>query len=746
MMNRFLHHLLITLACLGAQLSAHADETLLPPEQAYRYTVETDPQALTLHWEVGAGYYLYKAKFDFSSLTPGIELGAPELPPGKRKVDEFFGEMEIYRGAFSVRIPWSSQGGDKRALTLQIKSQGCADLGICFPPQTWTRELTLPAAAGPSPASAPPDLLDLFGNDDERLGQDDILPPGEAFVLSAQMLGADLLQVRWNIAPNHYMYRQQFRFRAEPASVSLGEPQFPAGKFKEDEYFGRSEVYYRQVEVLLPIAADDSALDEFLLFTESQGCLEDGICYPPFAQEAPVALKAGVAAALPAVQPRTGKISEQARLATLIRDSHLAWVLLTFFGLGLLLAFTPCVLPMVPILSGIIAGQGDQVTTRRAFLLSLTYVLGMAFTYTAAGATAAVFGQQLQAIFQQTWIVIGFAGLFVALALSMFGLYEIQMPGAVQSRMSELSGRQQAGTYVGTAVMGILSALIVTACVAPPLVAALAVIGQAGEPARGGLALFAMSLGMGAPLLIVGASAGKLLPRAGAWMNAIKAAFGVMLIGVAVYMLERVLPHAVVMFLWGTLLVVTGVFMGAPKAFAGPESGWQRFWRALGLIVAAYGLLMLVGVAAGGKDTWRPLKGTALTGAAVEAEHGLPFTRIKTITELDAAVAAASAAGQPVMLDFYADWCVSCLEMEKYTFTDPAVQAALEGAVLLQADVTANDADDKALLQRFKIYGPPTIAFYDSGGRELDGFRVVGFVPAEEFAAHVREALDGATP
>ncbi len=717
---------------------ALAEEELLPPERAYRYTSEAQQDQLILRWQVEPGYYLYRAKFGFESLTAGVTLESAQLPPGKRKVDEFFGEMEIYRGAFEITIPWSGQPAEGANLSLQIKSQGCADLGICFPPQTWTTQISLPAD---SAGAAAPDLLDLFGTDNERLGQGDILPPEEAFVLSAQLVGEGLLQVRWNIAPNHYMYRKQFSFSAEPASVTLGEPQFPAGQFKEDEYFGRSEVYFGQLEILLPVAASDPALDEFLLLTESQGCLEDGICYPPFAQQAPVALSAVAGSALPA-SARPVKVSEQARLASLIRDSHLAWVLLTFFGLGLLLAFTPCVLPMIPILSGIIAGQGDQVTTRRAFLLSLTYVLGMAVTYTAAGAAAAVFGQQLQAIFQQTWIVIGFAGLFVLLALSMFGLYEIQMPGAVQTRMSELSGRQKAGTYVGTAVMGILSALVVTACVAPPLVAALAVIGQAGEPARGAAALFSMSLGMGAPLLIVGASAGKLLPRAGAWMNAVKAAFGVMLLGVAIYMLERVLPHAVTMFMWGVLLVVTGVFMGAPKAFGGPENGWQRFWRALGLVIAAYGLLMLVGVAAGGKDTWRPLSGTALTGTVAEAEHGLPFTRIKTIADLDAAVAEAADRGQPVMLDFYADWCVSCLEMEKYTFTDPEVQAALEGALLLQADVTANDAADKALLKRFKIYGPPTIAFYDASGEELAGYRVVGFVPADEFAAHVREALD----
>lgn len=726
-------------------LAAAAQEELLPPTEAYLYTAVADANKLTVSWNALPGYYMYRAKFGFASRSENIELGAAEMPPGKRKVDEFFGEMEIYRGRFEIVIPYTRLAAAADTLTLEIKSQGCADIGICFPPQTWVTDIALPPApqaATQSTGAAPASLVELFGTAAEKQRDDEILPPEQAFILSAEMVGGGLLRVRWSIAPGYYMYRDKFRFSATPPAVSLGDAQFPDGKFKEDEYFGRSEVYYRGVEILLPLANSDDGLQEFMLLTESQGCKEDGICYPPFAQQAPVLLNAanGVSALLPATA-RGSKISEQARLATLIKDSPLAWVLLTFFGLGLLLAFTPCVLPMIPILSGIIAGQGENVSTRRAFMLSLTYVLGMAITYTAAGATAALFGQQMQAIFQQPWIIISFAGLFVVLALSMFGLYELQMPGAIQTRMSDLSNRQKAGTYIGTAIMGVLSALIVTACVAPPLVAALAVIGQAGEPARGAAALFAMSLGMGAPLLIVGASAGKLLPKAGAWMNVVKAAFGVMLLGVAIWMLERVLPHAITMFMWGALLVVTGIFMGAARAMGAAQSGWRRFGRALGFIMTAYGLLMLVGVAAGGKDTWRPLRGTSLGGASIETGHGLQFNRIKTIADLDAALAEASANGKTVMLDFYADWCVSCLEMEKYTFTDPSVQAALGDTLLLQADVTANDAADKALLKRFGVYGPPTIVFYDRRGRELDGYRVAGFMPADEFTVHVGEAL-----
>ncbi len=433
-------------------------------------------------------------------------------------------------------------------------------------------------------------------------------------------------------------------------------------------------------------------------------------------------------------------VAEQDRLAGLIGSGNLLLVMATFFGFGLLLAFTPCVLPMIPILSGIIAGQGAQATTRRSFMLSLVYVLGMALTYTIAGAAFAAAGQQAQTFFQQPWIIALFSLLFVALALAMFGFYELQIPSGLQSRLNAVSGRQRSGTFTGAFVMGALSALVVTACVAPPLVAALAVIGQTGDVLRGALALFALSLGMGAPLLAVGAAGGKLLPKAGPWMDTVKALFGVMFLGVAVWMLERILPGPLTLALWALLAFVAGYYFGGfGRRADGPVSAGARVARGVGLFAMAWGAILLVGATAGSHDPLQPLKGVALWSgggtAAAPVEATLPFVRIGSVADLDRELAGAN--GRPVMVDFYADWCVSCKEMEKYTFSDAAVQAQLGGYLLLKADVTANNDADQALLRRFGIFGPPTTAFFGSHGRECRNFRLVGFVAAAEFSRHL---------
>jgi thiol:disulfide interchange protein DsbD len=434
-------------------------------------------------------------------------------------------------------------------------------------------------------------------------------------------------------------------------------------------------------------------------------------------------------------------VSEQDRLSSLVSGGSLLVVMASFFGFGLLLAFTPCVLPMIPILSGIIAGQGAAATPRRSFLLSLTYVLGMALTYTAAGAAFAAAGQQAQAFFQQPWIIISFAALFVVLALAMFGLFDLKIPAALETRLAAASGRQKSGTFVGTAIMGALSALVVTACVAPPMVAALAVIGQTGDVLRGSLALFAMGVGMGAPLLLVGVAGGRFLPHAGVWMTTVKALFGVLFLAVAVWMLERVLPGSLTLALWALLAIVAGYYFGGfGRAGVGSEAG-RMVAKGLGLAAIAWGVIMMIGAASGGHDPLQPLRGAALPGlggmAAASATEALPFRKVASIEDLDRELAAAQAAGKPAMLDFYADWCVSCKEMEKYTFSVPGVQADLAGFVLLKADVTANSEADQALFRRFGVYGPPTTAFFNADGRECRPFRLVGFVAADEFRSHL---------
>jgi thioredoxin:protein disulfide reductase len=442
--------------------------------------------------------------------------------------------------------------------------------------------------------------------------------------------------------------------------------------------------------------------------------------------------------------PSSGQpvVAEQDRLATALQGDNLAYALLTFFGAGLLLSLTPCVLPMIPILSGIIVGQGVNVTRGRSFSLAFTYVQGMALTYAAAGAVfVLLFKQAPQAFFQQPWIIALMVTLFVALAFAMFGAYTLQLPSAMQTRLSDVSNRQKSGTFIGTFIMGALSALVVTACVAPAIIAALSVISQSGQVVRGAAALYATGLGMGVPLLIVGASAGTLLPKAGPWMDTVKQLFGVLFLGVAIYLAQPLLPSAVSMFLWAALAIVAGFWIFSMKGRDGSPAFAPV--RAAGLLAISYGVLVLIGAASGSKDPLQPLDrlSAGVAGGSGAASHELSFVRIKTVEDLERAVAAAGAANKPVMLDFYADWCVSCKEMEKYTFTDPEVQAQLANVTLLQADVTANDEADQALLKRFGIFGPPTIAFFGADGIERKNFRLVGFSPAEKFRDHLAAAF-----
>jgi len=588
-----------------------------------------------------------------------------------------------------------------------------------------------------------------------QLGESEFLPPDQAFRVEVVAQGADMVRVDFLVTPGYYLYRHRFNFSLDSAagtpSATLGSPDIPQGDWKEDEFFGRQQVFHEGVSVSIPVSRAPGGAVELPIVVGLQGCAEKGLCYPPEKRRFKVSLPATDSAANTNALDRSvdrtssasggaqsrgtqGFVSEQDRLAELIRTGNLSLVLATFFGLGLLLAFTPCVLPMVPILSGIIAGQGSGVTTGRAFALSLSYVLGMAVMNTLAGVAAAAAGQQIQALFQQTWIIVLFSLIFVALALSMFGLFTIQMPASLQTRLSDVSNRQRAGTFGGVAVMGALSALIVSACVAPPLFAALAVIAQTGDMVRGGSALFVMSLGMGVPLLVIGTSAGRLLPKAGGWMDTVKKFFGVLMLAVAAWMLSRLVEDR-----WSLLLWAVPAAIGAGLLFSEVKTRSVTGWimRGLGAVLGLYALALIAGVFLGGRDPLAPIPQLA------KPQKTLEFTVIKTVDDLDRAIAAAAAGGRPAMLDFYADWCVSCKEMERYTFTDAAVQASLANAVLLKADVTANDEADQALLRRFEIFGPPTIAFWGSDGVERKNYRVVGFMKADEFARVAAEATSG---
>jgi len=731
-----------------------ADEDFLPVRSAYKVAVSAEPDQLVVRFDIAPGYYLYRDRLGFESATPGVTLGQASLPVGLDHEDEFFGKQIIYRDDAKVGVPVTFSGA-ARDFEVKVKLQGCADAGLCYPPQTWTVPVTWPKGvagtppvpvAGATPATSSGfNLRSLLGSGAKS--DADFLPADQAFVFSTASTSRDRVQLRWDIADDYYLYRDKVTVRTTATDVQLGSVSIPGGERKHDEYFGEQVVFHDQMLADVPVVAA-AGVAEVPLEVTYQGCADAGLCYPPIRKTVVVMLASTAVAAAADGTPQPMR-SEQDLLADKIRDGNLLAVLATFFGFGLLLAFTPCVLPMVPILSGIIvgAGGGKPVPRSRAFTLSLAYVLGMALTYTIAGAAFAAAGQQAQAFFQKPWMIALFAALFVWLALGMFGLFNLQVPGWLQERVSRLSDKQQQGTLIGTAIMGALSSLIVTACVAPPLVASLAVIGQSGDVFRGGAALFAMSLGMGAPLLLVGASAGELLPRAGAWMDTVKQVFGILMLGVAIWMLSRILPGPITLALWAALAFVTGYWLlmmgGRDK-----NRGATVVRRGFGALAAIYGVLMLVGALSGRSDPLQPLAGvfgtpagspgTAASGAAYAGAH---FKRIKSVADLDAAIAAANAAGKTLMLDFYADWCVSCKEMEKYTFSEPSVQAALANTVLLQADVTANDSADQALMQRFGILGPPSILFFGRDGAEKPDYRVVGFKPAEEFAPHVQQAF-----
>ncbi len=727
MPSRIASQLLLGLLLFWCAAHAVAEEDILKPEQAFRYSVATVGEFIEVRWDIEPEHYLYKERMSFKSLTDAIELGPPVMPKGKPYDDEFFGRMEIYRGKIIAKIPFTRQQAGSQALDLEIRSQGCADIGLCYPPQRWTTQVNL--------ADTPAKPLDsLFGGSKKVSSLAEPLPPEEAFRATAKQLDDFRLEISWSIEPGYYLYRDSLSVSAREGIARTGPISLPPGEEKWDEHFGDTRVFYEEVKTQVPLLRPTPQAGLLELELGYQGCKENSICYPPEIQTIALDLPAASSASLP-----PPPVNEQDRLSALILNGNMLWVMISFAGLGLLLAFTPCVLPMVPILSGIIAGEGKDVTTARAFALSLSYVLGMALTYTIAGATFAALGGQLQAILQKPWIIVGVAGLFVALALSMFGLYEIQMPAAIQTKLTQISGQQKGGRFFGTAIMGALSALVVTTCVAPPLVASLMVIAQSGDMVRGGLSLFAMSIGMGIPLLVIGTSAGKFLPKAGAWMDRVKGAFGFMMLGLAIWMLERILPPAVTMVLWAALVFMAAVFLGAFQALDSQAGTGTKLAKGFGLLAALYGAALLIGALSGAQNPLQPLRFVGIGQQTKQAS--LPFKPIKSVEDFQRELALAGAAGKPAMLDFYADWCVSCKEMEHYTFADERVQAALSGGVLLQADVTANDETDQALLEHFGIFGPPTIIFFDVQGKEKNAYRLVGYMPAEQFAAHADQAF-----
>jgi thiol:disulfide interchange protein DsbD len=790
--------------------SAAAEQDLLRPEQAFRLSARVGaPGELEVQYRIADGYYMYRDKFRFSADPEQVALAAPGFPEGTMHEDEYFGRVETFRGELRIRIPFEARQGVED-LQLHAISQGCADAGICYLPQTQTVRLRLAQAQDSSPARTGTEgggvlsrLRQLAGSEPEP----EFLPVDKAFAIRAALRDARTIAVDFEPAQGYYLYRDKIAFALSASGgLRLGRVELPPGEKKDDPNFGPSEVFHQPVQARIALSKPAVPGEPLGLEVRYQGCADAGLCYPPetksfdltlaAARDAgpPTGERAGAAAqeaalgAAPAVarrddgaklpgtaatgeraggaardpgMPDTGTaapalgsdsppaaVDDSTRTARLLSTGGFWAAIASFFGFGLLLATTPCVFPMIPILSGIIVGHGQRVTRGHALALSLAYVLGMALTYAVAGVAAGLAGTLLSNALQQPAVLAAFSALFVLLALSMFGLYELQLPAALQSRLSSAANRLPGGRFAGVFAMGVLSALIVGPCVAAPLAGALLYINQSRDALLGGSALFAMALGMGAPLLAVGASAGSLLPKAGVWMQTVKNFFGVVLIGLAIWIVSPVIPAAAHMLLWAALLIVSAIYLHAIDPLPHNASGLRKLWKGIGVIALLLGVALLVGVLSGSRDILQPLSGLRQAGAAAgqasapvrgEAPPTQPgFVRVRSVAELERLLA--KARGRPVMLDFYADWCTSCKEMERFTFTDPAVRSRMNKMVLLKVDLTRGTADDAELLRRFNLFGPPGTVFFDARGREL-GYRVIGFQTAERFAASLDLAL-----
>ena len=605
-----------------------------------------------------------------------------------------------------------------------------------------------------------------------NLGQtnpQELLPPDEAFKITVEVRDGNTLIAHLTPAKDYYLYRDKIAFEPQQAGATIAKVTLPPGKMKEDMTFGQTEVYYSPIQAIISLQRDDAEHEQPLTLSATyQGCNEPvGVCYAPINKVVELtlpAVKAAIGAVANAVSnsataansdaaaelfqtlPRTPSIETESYKIERMFETGDYWLILSgFFVIGLFLSLTPCVFPMFPILSGIIANRGQQVTKSRAFVLSLAYVLGMAITYAIAGVAAGLSGAMLSAALQNVWVLGTFALIFVLLSFSMFGFYELQLPGSLQSKLSDEAGHLKGGHLTSVFGMGALSALIVGPCVAAPLAGALLYISQTGDVVLGGSALFIMALGMGVPLLLLGTSAGALLPKAGAWMESIKRFFGVLLLGVAIWIISPVINEVTHMLLWAALLIISAIYLHAVDPLPERASGMRKFLKGIGVIALLFGVALLIGVLSGSRDVLQPLSklnlaATANTSEIAPASYAaLPFQRVKTVAELDERIRESE--GKHIMVKFHADWCVSCKEMDRFTLSDAKVQDRLKDVVLLQIDVTDGTPDDAALLKRFRLFGPPGILFIDRQGRDVPDIKVIGFLNKNDFLTVLNTVL-----
>ena len=743
-MNRIYKILLRGLLGISLLLPGYAlatdEEELLTPEQAFpAEIVAVDDKTISIRWHVADKYYLYRTKFRFMQEQQGIELGEPVFPPGKIKQDEFFGEIETYRGDVTVALPYSTSANAPSNFKLTTISQGCADLGVCYPPHKQSLQVQLPTAT----ASPIPDPLAVLSKLSQSFGlgsaaEDNFLEVEQAFQLEVSNKQGGQIKLDFTAAEGYYLYQNKIKIAiaGQPANPSLGEPVFPEGTLKHDEYFGDVSVYYEGAIINVPLINKDKQAQPLQLLVQYQGCADAGLCYPPVNQS--FALSAPPTSAN---NPEADNVLSKNETAAGVALGDAIAAILAAFGVGFLLTFTPCVLPMIPILSSIIIGQSDkQPSAMRAGTLSVVYVLGTAVTYTAVGVLAGATGDQLQAHFQNPWVIGTFIAILLALALSMFGLYEVQMPSFIQSRLQNKSQNHQGGTYTGVFMLGLFSAAIVGACVSPGLIAVLGIAMQTQDPVLGGAIMFSMAMGMGIVLIMIGFGLG-MMPKAGAWMDITKHVFGVSLLGVAIYLLSLI-PGTPVLYLWSALLIVSGVFMKATQALPEKASGWQYLWKGLGMFLIVWGFFALLGAFTGNRDIMKPIEFAPATGGTAVANHASLFTQINTVEEFEAQLVQAGAQNKPVIIDFYADWCTDCLRMEKGTFSQPEVSRIMrEDFVALQIDVTENNEIDRQIKKHLGIFGPPAILFYSATGKPIKSLNFYGYKTQEEFIPHLKQAL-----
>jgi thiol:disulfide interchange protein DsbD len=733
-------------------------EELLEPDQAFQLSTRViDTTTLEASWQIAPGYYLYRDKFKFEPLD-GTRIDSPIFPRGKKKQDPLFGEVETYTKSVKIRVPYTRQQGLQTA-QLRITAQGCNEpVGVCYPPIVKEVVFKLPPATGAgaraagssiAPVVEISSLSDFTRGPALMSGAVEPVDPEKAFIVSVSAPGGSNLLARFDVDECCYLYRDKTSFElaavdggAAPAGIRLEPYSLPPGKTKTDEFFGETEVYYTGIEVRLTVAGLAAPASNLQLKVNYQGCSEKGvvICYPPTTKTFGIQSRGGVLAVVagPAAASFSSMIGGQRDQRGLILS-----VLAAFVG-GLLLTFTPCVLPMIPILSGVIVGQDNtHLSKLRGGLLSYSYVFGTAVTYTVAGFFAGYSGDQLQAYFQNPWAIGAFSALLIVLALSLFGFYELQMPHFIQSHLHRRTHHLKGGSILGVLVLGMISALIIGACVSPVLISALGAAIASKDPVLGGAIMFALAHGQGVILIALGIGAGFLLPKVGKWMDRVKHLFGVLLIAVAIYLLGY-LPEVPVLFLWSALFIISAVYLGAVQSLPQNASGWRYLWKGVGLFLLIWGVLALVGGFAGSRDIFSPLPLSALssnTGMTLPSQEGRLFERVSTVRTLEDRLTAAKAARKPVILDYYADWCTDCLRMENSTFADPGVRAELRNRfVLLQADVTdPNDPEGKAIKRRFGVYGPPAMLFFAPDGAERRDLRTYGFRNVDEFLNLLRK-------